>query len=157
PAEQAGVAIVLRGLEGTGKGTLGNALLDIVGRQHSCHLTSTQDIGGNFNSHLANVSFVFADEATWGGDKQGEGRLKALSTEPQIPIEPKGLDKEQVDNAIHMLVSSNSDWVVPAVEGARRYVVCDVSPAHARDEAWFVPLYNELENGGKEAMFHDLR
>jgi hypothetical protein len=148
---------VLGGMEGTGKGTLGNALLDIVGRQHSCHLTSTQDIGGHFNNHLANVSFVFADEATWGGDKQGEGRLKALITEPQIPIEPKGLDKEQVDNAIHMLVSSNSGWIVPAGEKARRFVVCEVSDAHARDEAWFGPIYKELETGGKEAMFHELR
>ena len=157
PGEPAEVAIVLRGKQGTGKGTLCNALMDIVGRQNSCHLTSTADVSGNFNSHLANCTFVFADEATWGGDKQGEGRLNALITEPTLSIERKGFDKEQVDNAVHMISASNSEWVVPANEQARRYVVSDVAESYLQDESWFGPIKKELNNGGKEAMFHELK
>src|SRR3954468_24571717 len=40
--------------------------------------------------------------------------------------------------------------------GVRRFVVFDVAEHRKQDPAWFDPLYAELENGGLEAMFHDL-
>ena len=44
-------------------------------------------------------------------------------------IEPKGVDPFSVRNCIHLLMSSNADWVVPAGADARRYFVLDVSDA----------------------------
>ena len=90
PERQAEVAVVLRGLKGTGKGTLGKMLLRIF-RHHGLHISNSRHLLGNFNAHLLNALYLFLDEAFWAGDKQGEGVLKAIITEPSLMIEPKGL------------------------------------------------------------------
>jgi hypothetical protein len=53
-------------------------------------------------------------------------------------------------------MASNEEWVVPATEGERRYFVVDVPGDHARDESYFDPIYEQLANGGYEALLHDL-
>ncbi|MBB6193467.1 hypothetical protein FHS51_003723 [Sphingobium wenxiniae] len=91
------VAIAFRGNEGTGKGTLGRALMRIAGR-HGITVSSPKQLAGNFNAHLRTAVFVFADEALWPGNKEAEGTLKQLVTEPVIAFEPKGKDVIQGRN-----------------------------------------------------------
>ena len=83
PARQGEVAIVLRGLEGCGKGTLAKALLRIFG-QHGMAISNASHLTGNFNGHLRDVVFLFADEAIYAGDKQHVGVLKSIITEPYL-------------------------------------------------------------------------
>jgi hypothetical protein len=155
PGERAGVALVLKGPKGSGKGTLGNALCRIFG-QHSCHISSAKHLGGNFNAHMRDCCFLFADEAYWAGDRGAEGTLKRLITEPSLFIEAKGRDGTTVPNILHVLMASNSDWVVPASHDERRYAVFEVSGDRMQDQGWFKPLVAELDNGGCAAMLHDL-
>ena len=126
PGRQAEVAVVLRGLKGTGKGMVGQMLMRIF-RDHSLHITNSKHLVGNFNAHLVDALFLFLDEAFWAGDKQGEGTLKALITERTLMIEPKGVDSFQMPNRLKILMASNNDWVVPASADERRYFVLDVS------------------------------
>jgi hypothetical protein len=81
------VALVLRGKKGAGKGTLGNWLITLLG-QHGVHVAHAKHLVGSFNAHLRDAVFVFADEAFFAGDKQHEGMLKALVTEPSITSRP---------------------------------------------------------------------
>jgi hypothetical protein len=155
PAERAQVALVLKGGRGTGKGTIGNAMCRIFG-QHAVHISSIEHLAGRFNGHLRDACVVFADEAYWPGDKKAEGTLKRLITEPTLFIEAKGLDGVMVNNMLHVLMASNSDWVVPAGEHERRFAVFQVSEDRRQDKDWFPPLYRQLENGGYGAMLHDL-
>ena len=126
PGRQAEVAVVLRGLKGTGKGMVGQMLMRIF-RDHSLHITNSKHLVGNFNAHLVDALFLFLDEAFWAGDKQGEGTLKALITERTLMIEPKGVDSFQMPNRLKILMATNNDWVVPASADERRYFVLDVS------------------------------
>jgi hypothetical protein len=119
-------------------------------------ISSIEHIAGRFNAHLRDTCLVFADEAYWPGDKKAEGTLKRLITEPTLFIEAKGLDGVTVDNMLHVLMASNSDWVVPAGEHERRFAVFQVSEDKRQDKDWFAPLYQQLENGGYAAMLHDL-
>jgi hypothetical protein len=155
PGKPGEVAIVLQGGRGTGKGQLGNALCRLMG-QHAVHVTNGRHVTGNFNAHLEDCIFLFADEAFWAGDKQAENVLKGLITEPDIPIESKGVDLKTVPNMLHVLMASNNDWVVPAGVDERRYCVLKVSNCHAQDHPYFAALVNEMDNGGLEAMLHDL-
>jgi hypothetical protein len=66
------VAVVLRGLKGTGKGMVGQLLMGIF-RDHALHITHSKHLVGNFNAHLVDALFLFLDEAYWAGDKQDEG------------------------------------------------------------------------------------
>ena len=62
PWETPEAAIAFRGTEGTGKGTLGRALMQIAG-PHGLTVSSRAQFAGRFNSHLRNCVFLFADEA----------------------------------------------------------------------------------------------
>lgn len=156
PGVMGEVAIVLQGGRGTGKGFLGNSLSSLMG-QHSCHVTNSKHITGNFNAHLEDCIFLFADESFWAGDKQAENVLKGLITEPTIPIERKGFDLKTVPNMLHILMASNNEWVVPAGVDERRYCVIKVSDRYVQNFEYFGALANEINNGGLEAMLFDLQ
>jgi hypothetical protein len=155
PDEPAEVALVLQGGRGSGKGTLGNAMCRLFG-QHASHISSPSHLVGKFNEHLRDTCLLFADEALWPGDKSAEGNLKRLITEPTLFIEPKFRRGRDVPNMLHVLMASNEDRSVPAGERERRYAAFQVSEHKQQDEAWFKPLYAQLEAGGYAAMLHDL-
>jgi len=100
--------------------------------------------------------FLFADEAFAPQDRKAQGAFKRLITEPTLFIEPKGVDAFEVPNRLSVMLASNNDWVIAASEKERRYVAQEVAHHHQQDEAWFKPLYEELRNGGLEAMLYDL-
>ena len=155
PERPAEAALVLKGGRGTGKGTLGNALRIIFG-QHAIHISSPGHLAGHFNAHLRDCCFLFADEAFWPGDKKAEGNLKRLVTEPTLAVEAKFKDVVMVTNMLHVVMAANEDWAVPAGEHERRFGVFSVSEHKRQDQSWFAPLYEQLRNGGYEAMLYDL-
>jgi phage/plasmid-associated DNA primase len=151
PEKQAEVAVVLRGLKGTGKGTLAQVIMRIF-RNHSLHITHSRHLVGNFNAHLFDALFLFVDEAFWGGDKQGEGVLKGLITEDMVQLEPKGVDSFSVRNRVKIMIASNNDWVVPATGDERRFFMPTVSDARKGDRAYFNALYKALDEGETAAF-----
>lgn len=156
PGRPAEAALVFQGDKGTGKGTFARALRDIFG-QHGMQVFSSKHLIGQFNAHLRNCLLLFADEAFWAGDKQGESTLKGLITEPTLVIEQKGVDASQWKNRLKVIMAANADWVVPAGPMERRYAVFKVSPDRIGDHAYFDRLNAELEAGGLAAMLHDLQ
>lgn len=155
PDQQAEVALAFLGDPGTGKGTLGKAFCKIFG-QHSLHLSAAEDLTGKFNAHLRQCSFLFGDECYGPKDKAAEGQLKRMITENTLMIEPKGREKMRVPNYLHVMLASNHEWMVPAGAFERRYVVQKVADTYRQDPAWFGPIYQQLKNGGYEAMLFDL-
>lgn len=148
PANPGQTAIVMRGPEGTGKGTLARVFGKLWGR-HFLHITNGDHLTGRFNGHLRDAVVVFADEAFFAGDKRHEGILKALITELSISIEDKYIRVAPAPNFVHLIVASNSDWVVPVSTGDRRYVVVDVPPNKKGDAAYWAEVNDPLEaNGG---------
>jgi hypothetical protein len=155
PGEQGEVAVVMRGIEGTGKGTLAKALLHILG-QHGMAISNARLLTGNFNGHLRDTVLLFADEAFFAGDRAHVGVLKALISEATLAIEAKFQNAVQMPNFIHLMMASNETWVVPASLEARRFFVLEVSPRRANDHDYFAAIWEEMERGGYEAMLHDL-
>jgi hypothetical protein len=99
---------------------------------------------------------LFADEAFFAGDRSHESILKALITEETLLIEPKGVDPFPVRNCVHLIMSSNSDWVIPAGADARRYFVLNVCDDRIQDHAYFAAIVQEMDNGGREALLYYL-
>jgi hypothetical protein len=155
PGKPAEAALVFQGDKGTGKGTFARALRDIFG-QHGMQVFSSKHLIGQFNAHLRNCLLLFADEAFWAGDKQGESVLKGLITEPTLIIEQKGVDASQWVNRLKVIMAANAEWVVPAGAMERRYAVFKVSPKQIGNLAYFDKLNAELEAGGLAAMLHAL-
>lgn len=152
PNKPAGAAIVLRGEKGSGKGTIGHFLKDLWGH-HGLHISNAKHLVGNFNGHLADVCFLFADEAFYSGDRQHEGVLKALITEPTVTIERKGVDAISQPNYLKIFMATNADFAVPASRDERRYFVADVSSARIGDKAYFNALHAACDSKDVQAAF----
>ena len=67
-------------------------------------------------------------------------------------IEPKGIDPFVVRNCLHLILSSNNDWVIPAGADARRFFVLDVASTRIQDLSYFAAIAAEMNNGGREAL-----
>ena len=150
------VAVVLRGRKGSGK----TIFADIFGRLFGRHYWAVSDakhIVGNFNAHLRDCVILFGDEAFWAGDKQHEGVLKTLVTGLTIVVERKGVDAESAPNYVHLIMASNSEWVVPATYDERRFLVLDVAPTQKQNKIYFGAILREMEGGGYANLLHMLQ
>jgi hypothetical protein len=148
-------ALVLRGLQGTGK----NMFVDYFGKifgPYFLTVTSLEHICGKFNNHLKYAYLIHANEAIWGGSKKEAGAIKALITDPTIIIEGKGKDPISIDNCRHLVVSSNEDWAVPMDLDDRRFFVLDVSSHQKGNLQYFEELQKEMYRGGLQALLYDL-
>ncbi len=155
PWERPEVSLVLRGGQGVGKNTFVEAMASLIAH-HYRQVNSMDQITGRFNGHMQNVVLLHANEATWGGSKADQGKLKAMVTDPKVPIEMKGLDIIEMDNFLRLIISSNEKWPVPIDIDDRRFLVLDVHPIYKQDQKFFAALHDELNDGGREALMHDL-
>jgi len=150
------VALVMRGKQGTGKGVFARGFGALFG-QHFLHVSRARHLVGNFNAHLRDAIVVFADEAFLAGDKDAEGSLKALITEPELSVEGKFRDVVTCRNLIHLIIASNNDQIINAAAEERRFCVLDVSDAHIQDHDYFAAILNQMKDGGLAAMLYDLQ
>lgn len=153
--ERPGVAIVLKGGKGIGKGFFANYFGQIFGEAF-LPISDSDNFTGRFNMHLSKSLVVFLDEAVWGGNKKAEGKLKSIITEPTVLFEPKGIDSIAMRNYMNIIIASNEDWVVPATGDERRFLVLHPDDCKRMDTDYFGKLAHERDNGGCEAMMHDL-
>lgn len=162
PARQAEVCVVFKGKEGAGKGFIFTQFVEIFGL-HGFTLANRELLTGKHNGHLSRCVFLFADEAYYPGDKEAEGVLKQLITQPTIAIRSMYKDAIMGMNRLHIAMSTNNEWVIPAGEDARRYFINEVDNSYAKGKTsdlmrnlYFSILWEEMANGGREAMLFDL-
>ncbi len=160
PGRMPEVALVFRGGKGAGKGFFANTVARLFG-EHALHIFSQSHLTGNFNGHLRSCLLLYVDEAFWAGDKKGESVLKGLITENVLMIEQKGIDAAQWKNRLHIIMTANSQWVVPASADERRFAVFNANDYYVKRPKERVPyfnhLYYEAGNGGLPAMLYDLK
>ena len=159
PAKPAEVALVLIGDKGVGKGTLARVLQRIFG-DHAFALSSPEDLVGRFNHHMQDCLLLIADEIYWTGGARGKdaaGKLQTMITEPKLSVEPKGIDRYQIRNMLHILMLAEPGWVIPAGRHERRFAALDVSIHRREDKAYFRALHAEIAGDGPAAMFAELR
>ena len=155
PATQGEVAIVMKGGRGIGKSKVAQVFGSLFGR-HTLHISNSSHLVGNFNAHLRDTLFLFADEAFFAGDKKHESVLKTLITEETLAIEAKGVDLDVQPNFIHLMMASNNNWVIPAGPDERRYLVLEVGERNKQDYTFFGAMDEQLNNGGREGFLYDL-
>lgn len=155
PRERLGVALVMRGVMGSGKTKVGETFGSLCPR-HYFLVDDPRYVVGQFNAHMSSCLLLQADEAVWAGDKAAEGRLKGLVTSPFQQIEAKGIDPIRLTNYVRLIMTSNEDWVVPAGKDERRFCVLDIDPRCAQQHEYFREMDEELDSGGREALLADL-
>lgn len=155
PDELGHTVPVLRSDEGAGKNIIIDMLVDAFG-QHGLVIANMGDITGPFSDHLATSIFTFLNEAVWGGDKQGEGVLKALITDEKRIFNKKYVPTFTLNNYNHLLIASNNDWVAPVGVNDRRYFYLNVNGSKIGNFDYFKDLAAHICDGGKEAFLYHL-
>ncbi|WID42007.1 P4-specific DNA primase [Pseudomonas phage ZQG1] len=158
PNRPAEVALCFQGEKGVGKSTLGNVMCRLTGL-HGIAVSNPRHVQGNFNAHLRSCLCLFADEAfTKSGDDSAQAAtLKQLITEPALFYEAKGENGVMDKNRLHIIMASNSDWMVPtSLDDERRFAVFKVSNCRQGDHDFFGKLHEQLEEGGYEAFLYYL-
>jgi hypothetical protein len=146
------IGIVLRGPPGTGKGTFARMLKVIFGEKRYHRYGKPSAAGGRFNVTAENRLVLFYDESFFGYDKQVKGTLKGDVTDPDLEIEPKGVDVYTIKNIALRIYASNEGVALPIDLDDRRFLVLDVSNAHQGDIPYFTAL-NAAIDGDEMAAF----
>ncbi len=155
PRARIGTALVFRGNEGVGKSKIGEVFGSLLDANFKL-VDQSRYLTGQFNFHLASLLLLQVDEGFWAGNKDAEGRLKGLITSNEQMVEQKGVDPVSVANYVHLILTSNENWVVPAAFASRRYCVFDVPDNVIRNYEYFAEIDAEMANGGREALLADL-
>ena len=155
PTVKMETAQVLRGVMGSGKTIIGQIMGSLLA-EHYLAVASPRYITGQFNSHMASLLVLHADEAFWAGDKKSEGTLKDLVTGLWHMLEFKNVDAIRVKNYVRLFVCGNPNWLIPAGFKERRWAVFDMGEAHVQDHAYFAAITQEMDNGGREALLYHL-
>lgn len=153
PNEPGHTAIVLQGEKGTGKNTFADKFGKLWGN-HYFAINNPVHLAGRFNSHLRECSVLFGNEAFYAGNHEHENVLKGLITDELLPIEAKFQDLITVRNVLHIILASNSDWIVRTTLDERRFCVLNVSDAHREDKMYFEKINKQMDSGGYEALLH---
>src|SRR5204863_5939877 len=138
PGQHAWAAVVLRSGQGTGKTYFGDHMFGgLFHRQQYLHLLGANQLTCEFNEHLSGKALIYADESTWGGDKQAASKLKGLVTESTVAIHRKFLKMVEEPSALHIIIASNHEWPIPAEWDDRRFFVLDVNEKKQQDDTDF--------------------
>lgn len=163
PGRQAEVALIFKGKKGAGKGAILTHFSKIFGR-HGIVIANREHLTGKHNAHLESSCFLFADEAYKPGDREVEGILKNLITEPSLAVEPKFRNLKITRNCLHICMATNDEWIIPATEDERRFFINQVDNKYAKGECsdykreqYFKKVWEELEADGLNAMLYDLK
>tara|TARA_R110002049_G_scaffold309186_1_gene518215 strand:+ start:29089 stop:30438 length:1350 start_codon:yes stop_codon:yes gene_type:complete len=156
PEEKPSVAIVMKSVEGTGKGTMVHPLLQILGA-HGVQINGAGQIGGRFNATMENKLLVFADEVDLTHPATAN-KFKGLISESVINLERKGIDPEPMPNYSRFIFASNHENVIKAGLRERRYLVLEPNPDKAQNSAYFDHLWKWIkEGGGASALLYYLQ
>jgi hypothetical protein len=151
PGKPTGVAVVLQGDMGAGKGSFVDNFGSLFG-VHYIQVDKQEHVTGRFSAHLANKIVLFADEAIWAGNKQDSGALKRLVTERTLTIERKFHDAVAEPNCLHLFMATNERWVWPAGMHERRGFILKIPKYEWANRAYFDALHEEWIKGGNAAF-----
>ena len=155
PYMKTGVAVFLHSDEkGTGKGTIGYWLKNFVfGNGISSVVNGLSKITQKHNACIQRKIFVMVDEmpSTQGEFHSQFDTMKHLITDPELTIEPKGIDPYEIPNMANFLMMSNNRMSLKIEKGDRRYACFEVSPSKKLDEEYWDIIHNETltEETGK--------
>ena len=143
--------------KGNGKSLIVDSIGKLLGPKYYTVARDAETITGQFNAHLERCLLLHAEEALWAGNRADQGILNSLTTNENLNIQRKGVDRYNAKNHINICVTSNEDWIVPASTDERRWAVFEV-PMHefTQKDDYFGAIVRELDQGGYARLLHEL-
>jgi len=150
PEEKPPVAILLKSVEGTGKGTFYELLKAVLGK-NAYQVNGNGQLVGRFNSIIDGRLLVFGDEVDM-TDKRQYDKLKSLISEKTQSVERKGLEPEPVRVLARFIFTGNHDHLIKAGTNERRWLVLEPSSQNQDNSTYWDNLYKSI-HGNAPAKF----
>lgn len=135
-----------------GKGCLLSGILAVIYGNAGFVTSEIGQIITRFNDTIRGKAYVFLDEALFSGDRKAADAVKSLATCTRMGVETKGIPTVQFPIAVNLFLATNHDDAAHIEESDARYWILEVSPHKVGNSAYFKDLYEEIENGGREAF-----
>jgi hypothetical protein len=163
PGHKFRYTIVLQGVQGNGKSTLGGAVAAAVGRGHTAkpNAKTLVSSGNQFNFWLFAKTYVMLEEGKSKGGKNGElmDVLKPILTEKVIEYQFKNQDQFTGDNVANWFCMVNGKEDLPLDKNDRRYCIIFSAQQSVEDiaaaglnTAYWRDYHDWLEEGGSAAI-----
>ena len=145
PEEKPGVAIILLGGQGTGKGTFFHLLAKLWGRT-TLQVSSVDHVVGGFNAAMSRKLIINMDEALFSGDRRAMDRLKSIITESTITVEQKYQPRITIPSIHRFFAASNHKHFGNIENDDRRFVFLRLSEKHKGNHKYFKNIYNAIDD-----------
>lgn len=153
PGSKLMTALVLHGVQGSGKTLLLEVLRLIYGEANS-YTIGNSELGSRFNGWAAQKQLICAEEVSGADRRHDANRIKALITGSNISIEEKYVPAYELPNRANFIFASNSKLPLFMSEDDRRFAVCDVTEVLDHRRGREIKLW--AEDGGAAAIRHHL-
>jgi len=154
PAEKPPVAILLKSVEGSGKGTVYELIKSMLG-SNAYQVNGNGQLVGRFNSIIDGRLFVFGDEVDM-TDKTQYDKLKSLISEKTQSVERKGLEPAPVRVLARFMFTGNHDHLIKAGTNERRWLVLEPSGHKQEDRKYWNQLYSAIRGNAPAKLLHHL-
>ena len=149
-------ALVFTGSQGAGKTFFSEHFGALYG-ENAVLFGEGDRITQKFNSLMSKCIFLGAEEAYFSGDRKAAAVMKYLLTSHTRVYENKGVEAVAGRNCIHLVMTSNREFVAAVEPSDRRHLILSVSDKRVRDNAYFRQIATDLINGGYDSLWTELR
>ena len=138
-------AIVIKGLQGTGKNTFTDVICNLIGGYANPN-AKLENLTGTFNSGILYKMLIVCNEikSFMNDKKYDNNELKRLITEDSFDIVQKYKDTMMQQNVANFIFLSNNFAPLMIEEDDRRFLVIEVSAERRGDEHYFQELYEKF-------------
>ena len=147
PYNRPDAAIIFTGEQGVGKDMFAHCISNLIGKEKTLVLGSTEQLLGHFNINQQGKSFVFINEISdKGAHINKHEQLKHQITQEHIHITPKGIDTYEMKHTASYFGFSNKENIIKVEASERRFLMIRTNNSVANNHAYFKPLWELIEN-----------
>ena len=148
PYKKTEVAVFLHSnAKGTGKGSLSYWLKNHVFGTHISNVISgLSKLTQKHNTCIKQKILTIVEEipAIQGEFHSQFDTMKHLITDPQVTVEPKGVDAYEIPNMVNFLMMSNNQMALKIEKGDRRYACFEVSDCKRGNEEYWNYIHDKV-------------
>jgi len=146
PAEKVGTVLWLMGNQGAGKNLWIDYSGKVLGGKQFDTSAPERDVWGNHNVLMVGAYLVVLNEVDAHNCRNASGRIKDITTEETLTINPKGTNQFPIHSFHRFLGASNKSQTTDTSKDDRRNVFASTSNEKVGDRAYFVRIRAALDS-----------
>lgn len=152
PDEKVHFALLLQGVEGTGKSAIGEIMRRIIGDANVAE-PKNDELLEKWTGWQERAQLAIVSELMTLGRMEVANRLKPVITDPKLRIEEKYQVTYTIDNHLNLICFTNHRDAIKLSAGDRRWFVV-FSPATPRDGDYYAALFERIHTDGPAHVAH---